>query len=299
MQRTASPRRRIRPALIGILSVLAMGIAEGAPLSDVAPAIAQAGTNSYPFPGNKSKYKGFDRYDFVIDGQKAFVVLPATPLEGKPWIWRATFPEYKDEPFIALLGKGYTVAHITGFQYGCPTNVAHWNAFYKYMTEQHQFSKRPTLEGVSRGGLIVYNWAFQNPDKVSCIVCLVPVCDIKSWPGGRGKGRGSIDDWKACLKAYGFTEAEALACSNPIDILAPIAQAKIPILHVCGDADSTVPYEENTKIMEERYRKLGGDMQVIMLKGEHTASPNLQDQERIVAFVLQHTHPTENAKKQP
>ena len=44
-----------------------------------------------------------------------------------------------------------------------------------------------------------------------------PVCDFKSWPGGKGKGKGSPPDWAALLPLYGFkTEAEALACrGNP------------------------------------------------------------------------------------
>ena len=43
---------------------------------------------------------------------------------------------------------------------------------------------------MSRGGLIIYNWATANPKKVACIYGDAPVCDFKSWPGGKGKGKG-------------------------------------------------------------------------------------------------------------
>lgn len=56
------------------------------------------------------------------------------------------------------------------------------------------FHKKVVLEGMSRGGLIVYNWAAQNTDKVACIYADAPVMDIKSWPMGRGASEGSDDD---------------------------------------------------------------------------------------------------------
>ena len=41
---------------------------------------------------------------------------------------------------------------------------------------------------------------------------------------------------------------------NPIDNLEPLADAGIPVISVCGDSDRTVPYEENMKIVADRYR---------------------------------------------
>jgi len=43
---------------------------------------------------------------------------------------------------------------------------------------------------------------------------------------------------------------------NPIDKLKLIAAAKIPILHVIGDADTVVPLSENSDLIESRYRRL-------------------------------------------
>jgi len=112
--------------------------------------------------------------------------------------------------------------------------------------------------------LSVYNWAAANPDKVACIYADAPVCDFKSWPGGKGTGRGSAGSWQACLGVYGLTEQDALTYrGNPIDNLAPIAAARIPLLHVCGGADKVVPVVENTAIVEERYRKLGGPISCV------------------------------------
>ena len=71
--------------------------------------------------------------------------------------------------------------------------------------------------------------------------------DFKSWPGGKGKGKGSPGDWKKLLEDYHFlSEAEALAYPrNPIDNLEPLAKAQVPLFLLCGDADDVVPYPEN------------------------------------------------------
>ena len=86
-----------------------------------------------------------------------------------------------------------------------------------------------------------------------------------------------------------MTEEEALAYKkNPIDQLKPLAKAGIPLLHVCGEIDKIVPISENTAIIEERYKALGGDITVIVKKSvghQH----GLEDPTPVVEFVLKHT----------
>ena len=105
---------------------------------------------------------------------------------------------------------GFHVAYIdVAGLFGSPKAVERWNRFYGFLTVEHGFSKRPVLEGMSRGGLIVLNWAIANPRSVAAIYVDAPVCDIRSWPGGKGEGKGSSRDWQACLKVYGLSEATA------------------------------------------------------------------------------------------
>ena len=96
--------------------------------------------------------------------------------------------------------------------------------------------------------------------------------------------------WRACLKAYGLSEKEALEFrGNPIDNLEPLAKAGVPLLHVCGDADPVVPIEENTDILEKRYRKLGGTVTVIRKPGVGHHPHSLKDPTPIVEFIEKHT----------
>jgi pimeloyl-ACP methyl ester carboxylesterase len=249
------------------------------------------GSDGAPFPGKKTQWNGFDRYDFSVDGRDCFVVAPKKAAPGHPWIWRTEFFGHEPQADLALLAKGFCAVYIdVQNMYGSPTAMKHMDAFYDLLTEKHGLSKKTVLEGFSRGGLFAFSWAALHPDRVACIYVDAPVCDFKSWPGGKGKGAGSAGDWQNLLKVYGLTESEALAYrGNPIDNLAPLAKAHIPLLHVVGDADDVVPLAENTAIVEKRYRKLGGSITVIVKPGVGHHPHSLVDPKPIVDFVLKHS----------
>ena len=173
---------------------------------------------------------------------------------------------------------------------GSPQAMTHWDAFYAAMTGEHGLAEKPALEAVSRGGLFAYRWAARNPTKVACIYADTPVCDYKSWPLGQGTGVGSEAVWATLLKEYGFTHEEAVAFDEqPVDVLAPIATAKIPLLHIVSLNDRVVPPTENTFVLAERYRKLGGEIEVIEVaegteksQGHHFTHP---DPKRVADFI--------------
>ena len=216
------------------------------------------------FEGKHSNFHGFTMLEFALGEARCRVVQPKEVANGRPWIWRARFWGHEPQLDVALLKRGWHVAYCdVGNLFGSPSAVKRWDAFYEHLTAKHQFNPRPVLEGMSRGGLIIYNWAKANPEKVTCIYGDAPVCDFKSWPAGRGQGKASAGAWRGCLKAYGLTEAEAWEYrGNPIDGLEPLAKAGVPLIHVVGDADVVVPVGENTTVLERRYKKLGGTIQV-------------------------------------
>ncbi len=251
-----------------------------------------------PFPGKRSEWNGYGRYDFQFNGKSAIVVVPKQALPGKPWAWRGEFFGAFPNADIALPGKGFHLAYLeVPNLFGSPEAVTQWNDFYQELTGKYGLAKKVALIGLSRGGLYCYNWAASNPEKVACIYADAPVCDLKSWPGGKprnlGKGDGAPAEWQNLLKAFNFqSDAEAIAYNkNPIDNLKPLADARIPLLHVYGDADTVVPWDENTGILAERYRKLGGSITLIPKPGigHHPHGP--EDPTPIVEFVLKHTEP--------
>jgi pimeloyl-ACP methyl ester carboxylesterase len=244
-----------------------------------------------PFPGQKSSWFGFDRYDFEVEGKPVLVVMPKVTAPGRPWVWHGEFFGHKPNPDLALLGRGFHVVYMSVPDLlGAPEAVAHWNALHRELTTRHGFAKKAALVGLSRGGLYVYNWAIANPDQVACLYGDAPVCDFKSWPGGKGKGPGSARDWQLVKERYGFqSDAEALAYKgNPVDNLAPLAGAKVPLLHVYGDADEVVPWDENSGVIATRYRQLGGRITLIAKPGVKHHPHGLDDSTPIVDFIWQH-----------
>ena len=231
------------------------------------------------FPGIRTTWKGFMRYDFSFHGRSCRIACPEKPAEGNPWVWNARFPDWHTEIDSILLSEGFYITYINTDEFnGSPEGVEIWDAYFRYLTDSLRFENRVALEGISRGGLYVYNFAKKYPYRISCIYAEAPVCDFKSWPGGFGKGPGSPEDWKLILKAYGFrddTDARTYT-DNPIDNLEKLAAEKVPVLHMIGLNDSIVPPGENSFILIDRYVRLGGPATIIPctkgkqeLKGHH------------------------------
>ena len=236
-------------------------------------------------------WNGYSKVDFVVEGKKSFLIVPQQPAPGNPWIWRTEFFGHEPQGDLGLLAKGFHVAYtdMTN-QYGCPVAVEHMVKFHDYVVKNYQLNNKVTLEGFSRGGLFAYNFAATHPEQVACLYVDAPVCDFKSWPAGFGKGKGSKGDWDRCKAVDGCkSDDEAKAYKlNPIDNLAPLAEHKIAILTVCGDADTTVPLAENSAIVKERYEKLGGHIEMIVKPGVEHHPHSLKDPQPIVDFVVKH-----------
>jgi pimeloyl-ACP methyl ester carboxylesterase len=260
------------------------------------------------FPGDKSDFRGYDRYRFSVENGMVMVVCPKKPAPGNPWEWRGAFWGDQVNPGteltvladLKLVDRGfYIVIAGPGIPLGQPDGNRQLDAVYRAMTERFGLAKKPALMGLSRECLSVYRWASANPEKVACIYVDNGVCDLKSWPGGKkvpgnaSQGDGQPDQWQLMLKTYHFkSDEEALAYhGNPIDILEPLAQARVPLLHVCGDSDTTVPYAENSAIVKSRYEQLGGNIQVILKPGAAHHPHGLQDPTPIVNFILKNCVP--------
>ena len=251
--------------------------------------IAGAAEESTAFPGKVSEWNGFDRYDFEVGGRPVMVIAPDQAAQGKPWVWHGEFFGHKPAPDIELLRRGFHVVYMrVPNLLGSPKAVNYWDQCYDALTRVHGLAKQVALVGLSRGGLYCYNWASQNPDRVTCIYGDAPVCDFKSWPGGQWKGKGSPRDWNLVLKEYGFaTDAEANAYEgNPVDSLKKLAEAKVPLLHVYGDADKVVPWDENTGLIAKAYREMGGQITLIAKPGVGHHPHGLQDPSPIVDFIV-------------
>ena len=232
-----------------------------------------------------------------VGGRLAFVLRP----QGKelsspvPWLWYA--PTIRGDigaqprpphawMFRRFLEKGIVIAGVdVGESMGNPEGRAGYVAFHKLLTEKHGFAQRAILMPQSRGGLMLYNWAAENPDHVACVAGIYTVCDMSNWPGLKRAG-----------VAYEMTENELAAVlpkHNPIDRLEPLAKAGIPILHIHGYRDKPAPVERHAGELAKRYRKLGGNVELILVVGKgHEVVPEFFERQEVVDFVIRHSRPS-------
>lgn len=233
---------------------------------------------------------GGERTNFTVEGGSGFVILPKikspSSKQKRPWVWYApTFENLlpnKDQEwlFSRLLSSGFGIAGIdVGESYGNPEGRKTYSKFHAHVVKKFGFSPKACLLPQSRGGLMLYNWAVENPKKVQCIAGIYTVCNLTSYPG--------LDK---AAPAYHFTREELekpLVKHNPIDRLRPLAKAKVPIFHIHGDSDKVVPLEANAGALVERYLKLGGDAELLVVPGKgHEVCPEFFESERLLAFLL-------------
>ena len=232
---------------------------------------------------------------FAIQGHTAFVITPEIPesdpasgtdtAEPIPWVWYApTLPGLPGAAevwmFDRFLGAGIAIAGIdVGESYGNPAGRRLFTAFHEELTEQRGFSNRACLLARSRGGLMLYSWAVEHPDCVACIAGIYPVCNPESYPGV-----------EKAAPAYGLTVdefIEALPTINPVERIATLARADVPIFHIHGDDDSIVPLEGNSALLARRYSELGGTMTLNVVEGGgHDMWDGWFEGEALVEFVV-------------
>jgi pimeloyl-ACP methyl ester carboxylesterase len=197
----------------------------------------------------------YARYQLLIPGVDAFttVIVPKEPAPGRPWVLRADYVTPDDPVVRGLLAKGWTI--VTGavpYNYDGPV-PAQWNTIYTYLTG-YGFAARPVLMG--RGGAAgeVIGWAIANPTRVACIYGENPILVSKLMLGGKA----------------------------PLDTLAPLAKAGVPVYFVCGEGDPLL--KTQARVAAARYRQAGGKITVRVLRDQgHFLKP--EDPGEVLRFI--------------
>jgi hypothetical protein len=232
------------------------------------------------------------REDFTLGGLSAFVIVPNTPASGKPWI--AYAPCVGGLPNLTGAGEekwmmdqyvaaGIAVAGIySGDLSGNQAQRAGYTALYAELVGNRGYAARFSFHTRSRGGLLGYNWAADNPGKVAAIGGIYPVTNLLSYPGQI-----------TAASHYGVSVPELnanIGLYNPIERLAPLYNSGVRMFHIHGDSDGTVPLSQNSQITKNRYDDLGGTMTLKVIPGGGHDFSNywFQDQE-LTNFMITET----------
>lgn len=237
----------------------------------------------------KSKMLPLSGEQFTVAGRPAFLIpaSDATGTKTRPWVFYApTLPPYPGAAekwtFERFTAAGIAIAGIdAGESYGNREGRALFTALHDHLVRARGYAPRAVLLARSRGGLQLLNWAADHPDKVAALAGIYPVFNLASYPG-----------LAKAAPAYGLTVerlTSELAQHNPIDRLAALAAARIPLFAIHGDADKLVPLDQNSAVVRDRYVALGGDMTLLVPPGQgHSMWSGFFESEELVAFVLRH-----------
>lgn len=231
-------------------------------------------------PYKESQFYGYACADFTFEGRESKIVKPKLAAVGHPWIWRARFWGHEPQTDIALLQQGFYLVYCDVAELlGNDEAIGHWNNFYK-MLHTAGLAKKAALEGMSRGGIYIYNWAAVNPDKVSCTYADNALLDLKYWPDSAVL--------KQDYKLKDLAELNGLKIS-PIDKVAQIVSGRFPMLHLMADEDEAVSPAKNTLLFEQKVKALGGAITVIHKPGFKHHPHSLPNPAPIVDFILKAT----------
>jgi hypothetical protein len=198
----------------------------------------------------------YDRYDERTSSQWGVtglaVIVPNSVAPGKPWVFRADAITRDAVIDQTLLARGFhiIIPPLTAQSGAVRTQ---WNNAYQLMID-HGFSKKPVLEGTGTAAGEAYAWAIENPDKVACIV-------------GRNPALRSL-----------------MSKTPPLENLGPLAKAGVPLLHVCDKTDPW--FNDQTKVVEQRYKELGGQITVIIDENDERYPLGSVDETRVVDFIV-------------
>jgi hypothetical protein len=181
------------------------------------------------------------------------IVVPQKPAPGKLWVFHPSFLARDSAVAMALLANGYYIVlpPISG-----PGAVQkQWDEVYQRMVD-NGFATKVVMEGTGAKAGESYAWAIANPDKVSVIYARNPLM------------------------------RSLMSKTPPIDNLAPLAKAGVPILHDCGSLDPWL--KDQTRVVEKRYEELGGKITVLVAEGAGHFPLSRKDPKPVVDFILSH-----------
>jgi len=231
---------------------------------------------------------GFEKHIFEYKKRRVTVLLPEEKSQENKWVWRAEFFGAFDYVDRALLKDGWYVIHYNvENMYGCNEAIKLMKDFHDYIVKAYALSKRAAIFGFSRGGLYTVNYTIKYPCDIGLVYLDAPVLDIKSWPAGYGDGCGGQNEWEECKRWYKLTEDNAREFNeNPIDNAQKLIDTKIPLILVCGDSDTVVPYCENgerlAKIYEENNIR---NFKLIIKQGIGHHPHSMEDPREIAEFI--------------
>lgn len=232
--------------------------------------------------------QGGKELEFEFEGRKCILCIPDAPRADKCVIWRAEFFHAFENCDTQMFKNGYYRAYIcVSDMFGAPNAIEIMKKFHDMLVSEFGLCDRMIVEGLSRGGLYSVNYAAKYPEDVSVLYLDAPVLSIKNWPLGMGSTERNEQECEKVHNAFGTDDENSILAAKlqPLDKVEAVAKADIPIIFVCGDADTVVDMHENTGVFIERFKSLGGRYELHVKPGCGHHPHGLEDPTPIMEFI--------------
>jgi len=232
----------------------------------------------------------FESKEFTFAERNAVIVYPSCQPNGRMLLkteYLGAFPGFD----IEMLKRGYYLIHINHRSRWAPDEETDIMAdFVRHCAAELNASERCILEGMSCGGLQAARFAELYPELTAVMYLDAPVLNILSMAGlGEFNIEGHEGMWQEIVATYGVNRSSIVNFrKSPIDQMETLIEHQIPVIMLYGNADTTVIYSENGKVLEDYYREKGGVIKVISRSfcGHHPHG--LEDPTLLIEFVERH-----------
>ena len=240
---------------------------------------------------NETIIEGGKELEFEFEGRKCILCVPNNPRTDKRVLWRAEFFHAFEKCDVEMFKKGWYRAYIqVSNMFGSPKSVEIMKKFHDFLVSEFGLCEKMVLVGFSRGGLYSANYAATYPDDIAALYLDAPVLSVANWPFGLGKTERNQEEVEYALKAFDMSEDEIFKAKlQPLDNVEKIAKADIPIVFVCGAADTVVDHRDNTETFISDFGKLGGRYEYYAKPGCGHHPHGLEDPSPVIAFLEKHT----------
>ena len=205
----------------------------------------------------------FPMLRFTFMDREAILIFPPEGVEKTDrWVLKTEYFDAFPDTEREMLRHGWHRAFLRGRERcGTKAELLVKLAFADHLEKSFGLSRRFVPIGMSCGGLQAIKLAALAPDRIPVLYLDAPVVSFMSWPFNLGAypSRAGEREQRELLESYGMTRAEFFLTfrDHPYDHIPTLVANGIPIVMVYGDADESVPYEDNGRFVERAYRDAG------------------------------------------
>ena len=209
---------------------------------------------------------GFECLEFDFMGNPARIIKPRVEANGR-WALKTEYADAFPETEIELLKRGWHIAfNKNDNRWAEKNDLERKCKFAEFISREFALSEKFVVVGMSCGGLYAVKLAALIPERIAGLYLDAPVINLLSCPFALGKSKLELqEEYYSCT---GRRLIDMIAYrDHPLDKFDILLHNNIKILLVSGDADCSVPFDENGELLEKYYNENGGEVKVYIKPG--------------------------------